>query len=366
MACIAALEQPLVPDDLVDIMRGAAPDPAFAGFQAGILADLRMPQDARRGDATSVGLFRRHAVHFGELWNRVVSVADRFSTYLSMPWLTETYVVRRFVHDPWEDFVSLEDQRRALRSLGQHPLVRKYLSMRSARESWQQKVAGLRIPELYDRIRMRTKSQIAACVRFIEKHGDMNPSDMRQRGCTHRVWGLYRPECIHGVEVLLDRQPHVAELLHALRNGVKTRAYRETLSAGINKSRVGFHTRNREFAPVAGAALSWSEEHDGSDVQWHDGATGGSVRDEGAWWGPKRKLPFDSHVGLMLAAGLSHDETVATWPKCMSLRDPNTMQRMGPAQAVLVTLQHTEEILRSTFFQALRQRVQKSPPARAE
>ncbi|MBI1812618.1 hypothetical protein HY285_02660 [Candidatus Peregrinibacteria bacterium] len=167
-----------------------------------------------------------------------------------------------------------------------------------------------------------------------------------------------RAERIAKQDVLLERTPKkVARFLWKLRNGVRRHGYKVLYTPCVNMMYVAAWPETIEYAPVVGIALSWSEGPRAGQVQMHDRLEHATVSGDGEWWGPERRLPFDPHLGLMLAAGLSRKQTVARWPKKMKLRDDGPSQPIGPAQTLMMTLLRKNEIIRSDFFQALRERV---------
>ncbi|MBI3619111.1 hypothetical protein HY213_03725 [Candidatus Peregrinibacteria bacterium] len=81
--CRAALNMIVLPEDVVDIMCAAAPEPNFAAEPLQILADLDLPKNWRAGLEYSDRLYNLHALRFGKKWTEeLVPIADRFRKYL--------------------------------------------------------------------------------------------------------------------------------------------------------------------------------------------------------------------------------------------------------------------------------------------
>lgn len=360
--CATLASHPLTKLEVFDVMRGASPDQSFPPAYAVVRDALVTMLKADDGSSFKKDLFHKHERAFGERWsNELLPVARRFRKYLKQ---VRTQHVDSFTRmeqegaDPWGWWSApLSDGVNALRALGEDDLVHRFLSGWKFWSRWTMSARDR--AHLYDPSLWENYFQLHQCVSYIQRKTSTSLDRLRERviAPTH---GLYRRVDIGGQSMMLRAGKDLHRLFRLLRRGVKTKQYQATYAATVEKCCVRVH-EHVDFAPVAGAVLLWSEKPGDGDVQLDPRVMKGIVTAHGRWWGPFRSLPFDPHLGLMLAAGLSYEETVRSWPATMRLQPGGRERRIGPREALMMVLLRQRDIVRSAFFQALRKRVQKSP-----
>lgn len=367
--CYALFSVFLAPDDIIAVMRGAAPVPTFAGDRFGVASDLRMPAEARTATSpnAAVELDRRHAEAFGTHWGRIVGIAARLLPLVERQQDPGQASVE-FYREPLIGFfapLSGNDMQH-LRALGEHRLVREFL-----REVLADLSDPARIPEddelLYNwklfagtapggtYYRDECGLRIGACAGYVVAKAGLSRQDIRQR----IVDSESAPIVIDGREYRVPKTETGLAFLARLGTierspeGRLTRVLPEPVVSG---SRLRVQV---EHAPCATALLAWDERDGSPDLL--DGSVPILARYAQAWWGPACEIHAETHLGLLLAAGLSHGETVATWPERMRLQDGGREQPIGPAQATLLALLRERQILRASFFRSLQERVSREP-----